>query len=177
MYTIIFGAALGAVIGSFINGTSGDIIGAFIGALVGLGAAISLFSYLVPRRNVVNKPVKLVAVRSSDGISETFIWASGELSNRTTYNFLQLMEDGSMVPGCVPANHLVHLIEDPELKDTGFWSTTINEADKTSPLYAWAIDTCDWTEPVRQEFRVPIGTVTNAKQCCRYFATVECRGV
>ena len=75
------------------------------------------------------------------------------------WNFLQRMDDGSMVPGSVPADGLVHLIEDPELKNTGFWSTTIREADQSSPLYPWAIGTGDRTRTVRQEFRVPVGTV------------------
>jgi hypothetical protein len=69
------------------------------------------------------------------------------------------MDDGSKVPGSVPANGLVHLIEDPKLKNTGTWSTTISEPDKSSPLYPWSIGAEQRTRTVRQEFRVPVGTV------------------
>ncbi|MFA7339864.1 MAG: hypothetical protein WC028_23980 [Candidatus Obscuribacterales bacterium] len=159
MYTIALFTAIGAIIGSFIAGIFGAIVGALIGAVVGLIVACTIISELVPMKNVVSKSIKLVAMRSSDGISGTFIWGSGAMSNRTTYNFMQLVEDGSMVPGWLPANHLVHLIEDAELKNTGSWCTTTREADKTSSLYRWAIGSSDRTETVRQEFRVPVGTV------------------
>ena len=159
MYTIALCVAIGAIIGSFIAGTFGAIIGTIAGAVVGAIIAALLISYLVPMKDVVSKPIKLVAMRSSDGISGTFIWGSGAMSNRTTYNFMKLVEDGSMVPGWLPANHLVHLIEDSELKNTGSWSTTTREADKTSSLYRWALAASDRNETVRQEFRVPVGTV------------------
>jgi len=168
MNSILLCAAIGLVVGLIIASCGkrergkyifAAIIGPIAGAVVGLFAAITFICYMVPMKDVVYGPAKLVAMRSSDGISGTFVWGSGSIGNRTTYNFLQRMEDGSMVPGSVPANGLVHLIEDPELKNTGFWSTTIREADKTAPLYRWALGTRDRTQTVRQEFRVPVGTV------------------
>lgn len=168
MNSIILGAAIGLVVGLIIASCGkrergkyilAAIIGPFCGAIVGLFAALTVVCYMVPMKDVVYGPGKLVAMRSSDGISGTFVWGSGSIGNRTTYNFLQRMDDGSMVPGSVPADGLVHLIEDPELKNTGFWSTTIREADKNSSLYPWAIATGDRTRTVRQEFRVPVGTV------------------
>lgn len=168
MNSIMLGAAIGLVIGLIIASLGkresgkyllNTILGTIIGAVVGVFAALTVICYMLPMKDVVYGPAKLVAMRSSDGISGTFVWGSGSIGNRTTYNFLQRMEDGSMVPGSVPANGLVHLIEDPELKNTGFWSTTIREADKTSTLYSWALGTSDRTQTVRQEFRVPVGTV------------------
>jgi len=168
MNSIMFGTAIGLLIGLIIASCGkrerskyifAAIIGPFCGAIVGLVAALTVVCYMVPMKDVVYGQAKLVAMRSSDGISGTFVWGSGSIGNRTTYNFLQRMEDGSMVPGSVPADGLVHLFEDPELTNSGFWSTTIREADKTSPLYPWAIGTSDRTRTVRQEFRVPVGTV------------------
>jgi hypothetical protein len=168
MNTIILCAAIGLVVGLIIASRGkrdtgsyvwSTIFGTTIGAVVGLVAAITVICHMVPMKDVVYGPAKLVAMRSSDGISGTFVWGSGSIGNRTTYNFLQRMEDGSMVPGSVPADGLVHLFEDPELKNTGFWSTTMREADKTSSLYPWALATRDRTRILRQEFRVPVGTV------------------
>jgi hypothetical protein len=168
MNSIMLGAALGLLIGLIIASCGkrnsskyivSTIAGTFIGAIVGIFAGLTVICYMVPMKDVVYGPAKLVAMRSSDGISGTFVWGSGSIGNRTTYNFLQRMEDGSMVPGSVPADGLVHLFEDQELKNTGFWSTTIREADKDSPLYPWALATRDRRQTVRQEFRVPVGTV------------------
>ena len=168
MNSIMLGAAIGLVIGLIIASLGkresgkyllNTILGTIIGAVVGLFAALTVICYMLPMKDVVYGPAKLVAMRSSDGISGTFVWGSGSIGNRTTYNFLQRMEDGSMVPGSVPADDRVHLIEDPELKDTGFWRTTFVTADTTSPLYNWATFTRDRAYILRQEFRVPVGTV------------------
>lgn len=59
----------------------------------------------------------------------------------------------------LPANDIVRFIEDAALQDTGSWSTTVSEVDKTSPLYVWAMDNGSRNRVVRQEFRVPVGTV------------------
>ncbi len=67
-----------------------------------------------------------------------------------------------MVPGSVPANGLLLLIEDPTLKNVGYLTITMREADRTAPLYNWAIDTNYLTEIVSQEFRVPVGTVVQS---------------
>ncbi len=168
MNTVILGAVLGILIGCIIaalnKGKIGSyicasIIGPIVGAVVGLFIAGAIICYQVPTKDVVYGPGKLVAMRSSDGVSGTFLWGSGSINQRTSYNFLQAMEDGSMVPGSIYADSLVHLIEDPELKNVGYWRTTIREVDPTAPLYAWAIGTGDRKETIRQEFRVPVGTV------------------
>lgn len=168
MYSIYTLAALGLLVG-IVCSCCGKrdmgktifwlIIDPFIGAVVGLFVGLIVFSSLVPMKDVVYGPGTLVAMRSSDGVSGTFVWGSGSIGSSVTYNFLQKMDDGSMSPRSVPANDLVALIEDPELKNTGFWRTTINEVDKTSALYKWSIGASDRNRTVRQEFRVPVGTV------------------
>lgn len=126
---------------------------------MGLIAGLVIGGCFVPKHDVVYGPGTLVAMRSSDGVTGTFIWGSGSISSQTTYNFLQKMDDGSMVPGSVPADRLVHLIEDPDLKNVGYWRTTKREADPASPFYQWSIGAHDGDRVIRQEFRVPVGTV------------------
>ncbi len=72
---------------------------------------------------------------------------------------MQKLSDGSMTPGSVPADSLVRIIEDESLKGTGTWTTTVDEADKKSPLYNWTLFSSDSNKYVRQTFRVPVGTV------------------
>lgn len=168
MYTIMLCAVIGLVIAvitakrgeheksDYIITTTfcsvgGGVIGTFIAGIVGF--------YLVPMKNEVFGPYELAALRSSDGASGTFIWGSGSIGNQLIYNFMMRLEDGSMVPGSVPADGPVFLIEDPGLTDTGFWRTTFVVADETSPLHNWAIATRELTYILREEFRVPVGTV------------------
>lgn len=163
MLCTVFGLSHGIVTASFgpreiYKYAFSMIFGISFGAVVGLLTAIIICT-LVPTRDVVYGPGKLVAMQSSEGVTGTFVWGFGNIGNRTSYNFMQRMEDGSMVPASVPADGLVHLIEDPELKNVGFWSTTMREADPTSRLYDWAIGASNRTTIVRQEFRVPVGTV------------------
>ena len=165
MYTLLLLGAIGLVIGiiiaSRIDGGEkfwGAVIGTVIGGVVGLFAA-GIAGSFVPRVDVVYGPANLVAMRSSDGVSGTFIWGSGTIRQGTSYNFMMKLSDGSMTPGSVPANSLVRIIEDESLKGTGTWTTTIREADTKSPFYKWTLFTSDGNETVRQEFRVPVGTV------------------
>lgn len=162
MLCAVIGFAVGLIIASCGKRESAKYIistvtGTIVGAVVGLCVA-SIICYLVPMKNVIYGPVKLAAVRSFASSSGTFIWGAGSIEC-ATYNFLELMEDGSLAPDSVPADRLVRLIEDPELLNIGFLSITMSETDKTSPLYPWAIGTRDRTRIVRKEFRVPVGTV------------------
>ena len=95
---------------------------------------------------------RLVAWQRSQGRS-ALPWSGSELA------LARARVEGALKATFNSTDGLVHLIEDPELKNTGFWSTTIREADQSSPLYPWAIGTGDRTRTVRQEFRVPVGTV------------------
>ncbi len=168
MNTILLLGALGLAIGiicacigerrlsKFLLGT---IIGTAIGGFVGFVVALAVIGEMVPMREVVYGPGTLVAMRSSDGISGTFVWGSGSVNNSISYHFLQKLNDGSMKPGSVYADDIVRLIEDPELKNIGYWRTTKIEADPTSSLYNWGLGTGLRTRVIRQEFRVPVGTV------------------
>ncbi len=168
MNTIMLCAAVGLVFGIIFASRGrldinkcifGVICCPSIGAIGGLLVAGAIIAEIVPLKDVVYGPNTLVSMRSSDGISGTFILGSGSINSSPRYNFLLRMNDGSMAPDSVRANGLVRLIEDPSLQNTGFWSTTWREADKASPLYDWAIGTSDRSRIVRQEFRVPVGTV------------------
>ncbi len=165
MYTFFLLSAIGLVIGIIIASRmeggvklGGAGAGAIIGAVVGFILA-AIGGAFVPRIEVVYGPANLVAMRSSDGVSGTFIWGSGTIRQGTSYNFMQKLSDGSMTPGSVPANSLVRIIEDESLKGTGTWTTTADEADKKSPLYNWTLFSSDSDKYVRQTFRVPVGTV------------------
>lgn len=132
----------------------GTLVGSVVGSFVGMG-----FGEFVPMRDVADQPKTLVAMRSADSFSGTFLWGSGNIGSQVNYHFMLRMEDGSLVPHTVPANTLVHLIEDPELKDVGYWRTFTRKPIKTSALYKWAIVLPENKPIVRQEFRVPKGTV------------------
>ncbi len=161
-------AAVGFLVGllcaKISKGTAGTYafgtgIGTVVGGVVGLVVALIVGGAFLPLRDVVYGPATLVSMRSSDGISGSFIWGTGSVNSQLTYHFLQRMEDGSMVPRSVPANEVVHLIEDPEMKNTGFWRTTMSEPDTTHWLYKWSAGSRDRIRTIRQEFRVPVGTV------------------
>lgn len=168
MYSIYAFAAVGFFIGLVCAKASkgnagtyafGTILGIVIGGVIGLVAALFIGGVLLPMRDVVYGPAPLVSMRSSDGINGSFIWGTGSVNSQLTYHFLQRKEDGSMSPRSVPATEEVHLIEDAELSNTGFWTTTMSEPDKTHWLYKWSAATRDRIKVVRQEFRVPSGTV------------------
>jgi hypothetical protein len=172
MYTIFLLSALGMAGGfklcfyknkegtsDYINPTLGAIACTGLGAILGTFIAFWVVEPAVPRKDVVYGPAKLVAIRSQDSLSGSFIFGYGSISSDSRYNFVQRMDDGRMVPGSVPADGRVQLIEDPELKNTGSWSTTISEPDKSSPLYPWSIGAEINSRTVRQEFRVPVGTM------------------
>lgn len=134
------------------------VLGTIIGAVIGLFLALVGSSW-VEKKEVVYGPAELVAMRNTDGISGTFIFGSGGFRNTTNYNFMMKTSDGSMVPGSVTADGYVHITEDPSLKNTGQWTTTYSECDPKSPLWNWTIGKSDMKRLLRQDFRVPVGTV------------------
>ena len=178
MYTIILLAALGLLGGtvqSLCDPNNGDLrnkdnlgfavtqalFSAFAG-LVLFGLFGTMFALLVgcnvPKKYVVQPPIELAAMSSEDG-SVGVISRSSSIDSGNTYNFLQLQKNGIKVPGSVPADDRVEVIQDPNLKNTGIWLTTVLKPDPSSPLYPWSIGQQLLTESVRQEFRVPVGTV------------------
>lgn len=162
MYSIYLVAAIGIVIGLIVaprgwSKLGGFAIGGIIGGVVGLIVSM-VVSEFVPEREVVYGPATLVSMRSSDGLSGTFIWGSGSVGNRTTYNFMMKLEDDSLTPGSVDANSLVRIKEDSTLTNVGYWTQTRLEPDTTSEVYKWAL-VVGSGRIIREEFRVPVGTV------------------
>ena len=167
MYTLMLCPAIGLVF-AIIFASSGSrsrdryIVSALGGLVFGFICSILIggivLPSMLPMKNVVYGPRSLVPMRSSDGVSGIFVWGTGSRS-AANYSFQLRMEDGSMALRSLPVNDTVRFIQDPALRDTGFWSTTVSEVDQTSALYAWAIDDGSRNRVVRQEFRVPVGTV------------------
>lgn len=168
MYTIYATAAIGTCIGIYfyLKGTKraiwellfNSVFAGAIGAVVGMFVAMVL-STAVPRTHTTNEPVTLVSMRNQDGLTGSFIFGSGSINSSMSYHFLIKQKDGSLVPNSVLSTELVHFIEDPELKNVGYWQTTLRQTDPSHWLYNWTIFHSDRTRVVRQEFRVPVGSV------------------
>ncbi len=163
MYSIYLFAAIGLVVGFFIGDPGvwkliGLGVGCVFGGVVGLIVGLAV-SACTPRTSVVYGPATMVSMRTSDGVTGTFVWGTGGFRGETSYNFMIKQQDGSITPRSVPANSLVAIIEDESLKDVGYWSSTYRELDPKSALYNWGIGHSDYKDLVRQEFRVPVGTV------------------
>jgi hypothetical protein len=127
------------------------VVGFIVAALIG--------AFLVPIHQVTYGPARLAAMRSADGVEGTFIWGSGSISSNVVYSYYTAESDGSLAPHQMPADDVVRIVEDPNLKGEGFWTTTTSEADYSSPFAPWAIGLGDRYTTLRQEFRVPRGTV------------------
>ncbi len=164
MYTISVLAAIGAVAGLSIGpkGIGGKAfgigVGTFIGAVVGVFAGLAIAA-ATPRHHVVYGPATMVSMRTTDGVTGTFVWGTGGIHGETSYNFMIKQQDGSITPRSVTADSLVAIIEEESLQGVGYWRTTFNEPDTDSVLYRWGIGHSDYKRIVRQEFRVPVGTV------------------
>ncbi|MCC7530509.1 MAG: hypothetical protein IT342_18440 [Candidatus Melainabacteria bacterium] len=164
MYSIYLCAAIGIVIGFGVASRTtgaklggivgGGVIGAVVGLIVGLFVSIA-----TPRHEVTYGPSTMVSMRTTDGVTGTFVFGTGGIRGETTYNFMIKLQDGSVTPRSVPANSLVAIIEDESLAGVGYWRTTYRESDPGSILYKWGIGHSDSDRVVRQEFRVPVGTV------------------
>ena len=167
MYSIYALALAGALIGICIGLCSknkvggffaGGGVGGFLGAIVGMFAALIAANW-VPTHNVLYGPATLVAVNSSSGTSGAFVWGTGSVSSQVYYNFMQRNDDGSLTPGQIPADQYVRIIEDKDLKDVGYWQSTFNEVDPMAPMYKWTLGSSVRNHLVKQELRVPAGTV------------------
>lgn len=134
------------------------IVVAFFGWLSGMFVA-GLISDYEPWREVVQEPVRLYSLRSADGVSGAFIAGTGSISSEVQYHFLVESADGSLMPASLPADSTVRIIEDEKLKTEGVWSTTVRERDPTWALRNWSVPSRKYA--IRQEFRVPVGTVVH----------------
>lgn len=168
MYSIYALTSIGMLLGihSYFKGSKrsiGDFLYKFCSTtfccgFCGFFLAISI-CIAVPRVEVKSDPITLVSLRNQDGVSGSFIFGSGSINTSYNYSFLMKQKDGSMVPGSVSSLELVHFIEDPALKNIGYWQTTFFVSDSSHWLYNWSILHSDRTRVIRQEFRVPVGSV------------------
>lgn len=172
MYTIITALAVSLIIavvkrwrnrkqyqGLFEDFALSAVPHALCGAIIGIALA-GMISFVTPLHKVTSAPITLVAMRSADGMSGTFIWGSGTMGSAHTYNFMMLQADGTLVPGSLAADGLVHIAEDRSLMGEGTWTTTVVKVDETSFIYHWSLLSRDKSFTVRHDFRVPPGTVT-----------------
>jgi len=139
----------------------GIVMGGVFGAIVGVILAL-IIAAAIPRHDVVYGPATMVSMRTTDGVTGTFVWGTGGIHGETSYNFMIKQQDDSITPRTVTADSLVAIIEDDSLHGVGYWRTTFNEPDKNSSLYSWGLGYRDYQRIVRQEFRVPVGTVVQA---------------
>lgn len=167
MYTILLIAAIGLIIGFLVASKGigaklfGLAVGCVIGAFVGTFIADVAVGSFVPRKEVVYGPATLVSMRTSDGVTGTFIWGSGGFGSQSNYNFMMKLGNGNLTPRSVAADDLVQIREDAKLNNVGYWRTIKSEPDLTSPLAPWAIGlTKERNKTIlRHEFDVPAGTV------------------
>ncbi len=152
---VILGFLIGSVLGQELFWS---VVGLVMGGILGVATSMALADFVRMRR-VSRSPVTLVAMRRLDCLEGTFLLGSGIIHSQSSYSFLQLQDDGSVVPLSVPVNSLVHLTEDPQLQNVGYWSTTIEEVDSTHWLSKWVCGASERRRIVRQDFRVPSGTI------------------
>lgn len=124
------------------------------------GMLLSAFALgAIPMKEVTDEPVTLVSMRNSDGLSGSFILGTGSIYSSGSYMFMIRTEDGSLAPSSVAASDVVRFVEDPELKNVGYWRTTRRVVDKSHWLYNWTIFASDKNRIIRQEFRIPVGSI------------------
>lgn len=162
MYTVLVFVSIGILLA--VTAARNDLIAKLLAALLSglisllVGTLVAaMIAAFVPTVDV-EASQKLVAMRSSDSVSGTFIRGTGTI-NGTSYDFMLKLDDGSMALGSVPANSVVRIIEDGSLNGNGYLITTIRKSDSNSMLYGWALFSDVKNIVVRQEFRVPVGTV------------------
>lgn len=165
MYLVTLCAVIGVLVGLIVaprfdgKRLFGAGIGGVVGVFVGLFGGLAVANY-VPTHDVVHDPATMVSMRTADGVTGTFVWGTGGIQGQTTYNFMIKQADGSISPRSVPADSYVAIVEDPSLTNVGYWRSTYRGMDRSSPLYNWATGgSTRRYELVRQEFRVPVGTV------------------
>jgi hypothetical protein len=136
------------------------VVGAAMGSALGLLTAIYIGTFNSTVQEQTSAPVPLVAIGNGGGTTGAFLLDSGTVQSGHTYTFYFRNGDGSLSSEEVVANHPVHIIEDKNLSDTGYWTTTSSKTVLNSDpwLQDWAAVDHD-EHIVRQDFHVPVGTV------------------
>lgn len=168
MYTLFLLPSLGAILGIFYHlkgknrtvskSSFFTIEASCVGLLIAFVLAI-LFNQAVPVHDVMSEPVTLVSMPNQSGNSGSFIFGSGSVKSGINYHFLTKKSDGSLVPDSVPGSDLVYIIEDAKLSGVAYWQTTTRQADRSHWLFKWTIFHRDDAHIIRQEFRVPVGSI------------------
>ena len=165
MYTLILVIASGIAAGVFTFRHDENRVKLVFGAFCGLVAipfalaAGALIGFLVPMNVVNSDAVALVSMRSSEGIGSAFLLDTRGEEGVSVYHFMSKMEDGTYAPNWVPADESVRIIEESALDGVGFWRTTIRQKSRKSVLYNFGLFKAGYERVMRQEFRVPSGTV------------------
>jgi hypothetical protein len=126
----------------------GGIIGAVIGFIVSIGLA-----YFAPRIEVKTEPLDLVSVKTSYG--PMYVSSSGG----QYYNVMVRDSDGSMYPMRIEASTNVHIREDLDLSDRGYYQATIRKLDTSGIFGLLFLEQGRSGLIVREDIRVPAGTV------------------
>lgn len=134
---------------------SPTIISGALGCVVGSVVAIGINTTLA-RSEITEQVTNLVSMRTTEGLSGSFILGGGGVNSRTVYKFLKKNDDGSFTPGEISANYLVRIYEEESLHDSGYKQTVYSVIDDASPWANWALTS---KRIVRHEFHVPKGSV------------------
>lgn len=157
MITIILGMLIGALkLGHDFHslGARGieliftGILGAIFGGLLSLPIVLAT-SVICPKIETKAEPLNLVSVKSHCG--PAYVYATSDY-----YSLMVLDPDGSMYPIQVKTKNNVHIREDSDLKDRGYYQATVRSTDKSNILYYFTLDS---HEVIREDIRVPAGTV------------------
>ncbi len=164
MYTIYLFAVIGVYIGlvsnwkgSFWEFALGQFKGVYFGVLSGVLVAMSVNSVL-PRNEVVLRESVLVRSLNLKGEAGSFLYGTDNIGKEPTYRF-SLLDGANGYGGEVPADSRVVILEDSALVNIGYWRTIVQQPDRESFLYKWALFTHGLDNLEVQEFRVPVGSV------------------
>lgn len=139
-------------------------VGALGGLMIGTLISISVDLH-IPMIKDKTLPTSIVAMRTKDGLSGSFVYGCGSLQGASKYTFLVKNSDGGIHPDFVWANDNVTIIEDPKLKDRGEFITLYQYPDRSHPLFYFSHCSTKTTEERLETtgyiFRVPVGSVVH----------------
>ena len=169
MYTVLIAAAVAVVfiIWRWIKRNREDSFGFYVQTV--LCAIAAIIAVFVTSGNVdghipsVNREIgewNLVAMRSSDGVSGSFVWGTGTIGGAIVYTVYIKNGDGSMTPWRIYADANTRIIEDASLQNKGTWRRTELVRDETSPLTKWA--PISYRRGIYDTITVPVGTVVQS---------------